>query len=78
MLKTIYRKYCRTKDQNTKGELYNSFKFHCNTQNELKIPSKANQYCSYFEENKNRIIKIRDGIRGVIHISKKATSQLNI
>ena len=23
----IYRKYCRTKNQNTKEELYNSFKF---------------------------------------------------
>ena len=74
----IYRKYCKTKIQNTKEELYNSFKFHRNTLNKLTRLRKANRYCSYFEENKNKIIKIWDGIREVLPISKKATSQLKI
>ena len=72
----IYRKYCRIENQNTKEELYNSFKLHCNTLNELTRLSKANHYRSYFEENKNKIIKIWDGTREIIHISKKSSQSI--
>ena len=76
----INRKYCRTKNQNAKEELHNCFKFHCNTLNKLTRLSKASHYCSYYEENKNKIIKICDGIRKIIHIikKKKTVSQLKI
>ena len=46
----IYRKYRRTKNQNTKEELYNSLKFHRHTLHKLTRLSKANRYRSYFEE----------------------------
>ena len=59
---------------NTKKELYNSFKFHRNTLNKLTRLSKDNHYQSYFEENKNKIVKICNGIREIIHISKKSSN----
>ena len=65
----IYRKYCRTKNQNTKEELYNSLKFHRHTLHKLTRLSKANHYRSYFEETWH-------GIREIIHISKKSSQSI--
>ena len=72
----ICRKYCRTKIENKKEELYNSFKFHRIALSRLTRLSKANHDHSYFEESKNKIIKIWDDIREIIHISKKSSQSI--
>ena len=50
MLKTEYTENIAEPKIKTKKELYNSFKFHCNTLNKLPRLCKANH--SYFEEQK--------------------------
>ena len=72
----IYRKYCWTKNQDTKEELYNSFKFHRNALNKLTRLSKANHYRSYFEEKKIKVIKNWDSIKEITHISKKRSQSI--
>ena len=44
-------KKLESKNQITKEELYNSFKFHCNAVAKLKKLSKANDYLNSFEDN---------------------------
>ena len=72
----MYRKYCKTKNQNTKEELYNSFNFDRNALNKLTKIINANHYRSYFQENKNKIIKIWDEIREIIHICRKSSQSI--
>ena len=72
----IYRKLCRTKNPIRKEELYNSFKIYRNMLNKITRHSKANHYRHFFEENKNKAIKIWNGIREIIQISKKSNQSI--
>ena len=78
MLKTKYTENIVEPKIKTKEKLYKSFKFHRNILNELTRLSKTYHYRSYFEESKNKIIKIWDGIREIICIIKKSSQSLKI
>ena len=72
----IYRKFIRTKNSTKKEELHNPFKSYRNSLNKIARLSEANHYKTFFEDNKNKLIKVWGGIKEIINVNKKATQQI--
>ena len=66
----IYNKFCKAKDQERKDLLYQQFKNSRNILSYLTKKSKENYYKEYFQENKNNLIKVWQGINDIILIKK--------
>ena len=72
----IYRKCIRTKNSTKKEELHNFFKSYSNSLNNIARLSKENHYKTIFEDNKNKLNKVWEGIKEIININKKNTQQI--
>ena len=72
----IRKKYDRAKDQNRKIELYNRWKMYKNKINTLIKRSKGNHYKNFFQDNKNKVLKVWQGIKEIIHINKKSNQTI--
>ena len=72
----IYRKFIRTKNSTKKEELHNSFKSYRNCLNKIARLSEANHYKTFFEDNKNKLIKVWGDLKEIININKKNTQQI--
>ena len=67
----IYRKCIRTKNSTKKEEMHNLFRSYRNSLNKIARLSKANQYKTIFEDNKNKLNKFWEGIKEIININKR-------
>ena len=54
-----------------KEELHNLFKFYRNSLNKIARLSKANHYKTFFEDNKNKLNKVWEGIKEIININQR-------
>ena len=57
-------------------ELHKLFKSYRNSLNKIARLSKANHYKTFFEDNKNKLNKVWEGIKEIININKKNTQQI--
>ena len=74
---SLYKEFTVEKDQTKKNELYTSYKQLRNAViNSIRISKKC-YYESYFTDHKDNIRKTWDGIRDIINISKKSSSNIN-
>ena len=60
--------FCKAKDQERKDLLYQPFKNYRNVISNLRKKSNENYYKEYFQENKNNLIKVWQGIKHIILI----------
>ena len=65
-----YYKFCKAKDQEQKDLLYQKFKNYRDILWNLTNKSKENYYKEHFQENKNNLIKVCQGIKDIILIKK--------
>ena len=56
--------------------MYNLFKSYRNSLNKIARLSKANHYKTFFEDNKNKLNKVWEGIKEIININKKTTQRI--
>ena len=71
-----YRKYQRAKDVTRKHDLHNEFKTYQNKLDKVLKSSKSIHYQKFFEANKTKLHKTREGIREVINVKKDPHKQL--
>ena len=71
-----YRKYQRAKDVTRKHDLHNEFKTYQNKLGKVLKSSKSIHYQKFFEANKTKLHKTREGIREVINVKKDPHKQL--
>ena len=71
-----YRKYQRAKDVTRKHDLHNEFKTYQNKLDKVLKSSKSIHYQKFFEANKTKLHKAREGIREVINVKKDPHKQL--
>ena len=70
-----YNKLCKAKDKERKDLLYQQFKNYRNILSNLTKKSEENYYKEYFQENKNNLVKVWQGIKEMILIKKHNTLQ---
>ena len=70
----IHYTFCKARDKEQKDLLHQQFKYYRNILSNLAKKSKENCYKEYFQENKNNLIKVWQGIK-VILIKKHSRVQ---
>ena len=65
-----YNKLCKAKDKERKDLLYQQLKNYRNILSNLTKKSEENSYKEYFQENKNNLVKVWQGIKEMILIKK--------
>ena len=72
----LHKKMCRSKDPLNKKELEIKVKNYKKVLLKLTRNSKANHFNNFFRENKLNLFKTWEGIREIINISKKRTTDI--
>ena len=74
----MYKQITLTVDPLEKRILFNRFKRFRNLIVTLQRKSKSNYFSEYFEQHQNDIKKTWDGIRNILNVSKKKSSNIDL
>ena len=73
----IYKKLLKSKSSQQKGRLYNKFKRYRKSRNILSRNSKGNYYQNFFQEHKQNMLTVWEGIQFIININTSKSKSFN-